>query len=109
MKATVGGSFPRKALQKWCFSNYRTAQGACAAPKSTYLSGNNLLQCGTKKGVAFPRVRAHSEFTAIKFSIFFWFLFLRLVLARFLTREQLEAFYEFDDQRSPSGSYTGPA
>jgi hypothetical protein len=29
-----------------------------------------MLQCGNKKGVAFPQVRAHSDFTAIKFRYF---------------------------------------
>jgi len=66
MKATDWGSFPRNALQKWCFSNYRTAQGACAGAKSTHLSGISMLQRISKKGVAFPQIRAHSDFTAIR-------------------------------------------
>jgi hypothetical protein len=30
------------------------------------LAGINLLHCGSKKGIAIPHIRAHSEFTAIK-------------------------------------------
>jgi hypothetical protein len=73
MKATGCGSFPRNGLQERSFLNYRTVQGACAPALWTYLSGVNLLQRVTKKGIAFPGVRAHSDFTAIKFSIFFGF------------------------------------
>jgi hypothetical protein len=64
------------------------------------MSRVNMLQCGTKKGVAFVHNRAHSDFTAARY------LPLASVLValgdEIFNPRALEVFYEFDDQRSPS-------
>jgi hypothetical protein len=49
--------------------------GLCAGSES-HLTVIKMLHCRSKKGIAIPYFRAHSEITVIKKRVIFWFLFM---------------------------------